>query len=381
MRESSQKIVILVNSDWFFLMHIFPIINTIKKKGVEVFVMTTNTGKKQEIIDLGFHFLNIKIDRKGANPFDEFLMLRKIYNTYKKIKPDLVHHITIKPIIYGAIVSKFLNIKTINTVCGLGYSFINPLNDFKGFIAFLGYRKALKYKKSYSFFENKNDRAFFIDKKIILPNIRNIVVNGVGANLEKYFPIESKIYNKDKIVVTLASRMLWEKGVEEFVEASKILYAKYNEKVEFRLYGKIDQGNPGSIPREYLESIEIVGFLKWYGFERDMVSVFKKSDIVVLPSFYGEGCPMVLMEACAMGLSIVTTDSVGCRECVDDGVNGFKIPIKSVDSLVNALEKLILNKELRLKMGVASRKKAEKDFDQNHIIEQYLTVYSEMLDE
>jgi len=378
---SHKKILIFVNSDWFFLMHIYSIINALKDKGFKIYVLTDDTGKKQKIINKGFHFIHIDIDRKGANLLTELKTIFKIFKVYKKIKPDIVHQITIKPIIYGSIISKFLNIKTINTVCGLGYSFINPLNDLKGFIAFVGYRFALSYKKSFYFFENKNDRDFFVDRKIILPNIRNKVINGVGANLEKYFPIEKDISNKQKVVVVMASRMLWEKGVKEYVEASKILYSKYKENIEFHIYGKIDEGNPGSIPQNYLESIEVKDYIKWFGFENDMISVFKKSDVIVLPSFYGEGCPMVLMEACAMGLPIVTTNSVGCRECVDEGFNGFQVPIKSANSLANALEKLILDQELRIKMGKASRVKAIRDFDQKNIIEQYLAVYSKMLDE
>jgi len=377
--KENKKILVLVNSDWFFLMHIFPIINSLKRDGLDIYILTSNTGKKQEIIDHGFYFEDLKIDRKGVNIFLELKTILNIYKVYKKVQPNIVHQITIKPIIYGSVVSRFLNIKTINTVCGLGYSFVSPLNNLNNYIALLGYRFALKYKKSFHFFENKNDRDFFVKRKIIIPNIKNQVINGVGANLEKYFVSQIEESNDQKIVIALASRMLWEKGVKEFVEASKLLYRKYNGKIEFRLYGKIDNGNPGAVPQEYLESIEIKSYIKWFGFENDMFSVFEKSDIIVLPSFYGEGCPMVLMEACAMGLPIITTDSVGCRECIDDGVNGFMIPIKSVDKLVEALEKVILDKNLRTKMGLASRDKAEKDFDQEQIIKEYSKVFNRML--
>jgi len=376
----NKKVLVFVNSDWFFLMHIFPIINSLKSEDVDIYILTLNSGKKKEIIEKGFYFEHLEIDRKGTNIFVELQTILNVYRMYKKIKPDIVHNITIKPIIYGSLISRLLDIKTINTVCGLGYSFINPLSNLKNYIAFLGYSFALRYKKSFHFFENKNDRDFFVNKEVILPNIRNEVVNGVGTNLEKYYPIQNNSSSENKIIITLASRMLWEKGVKEFVEASKIIYTTYKGKVEFRLYGKIDKGNPGSIPQDYLESIEVENYIKWFGFENDMISVFKKTDIIVLPSFYGEGCPMVLMEACAMGLPIVTTDSVGCRECVDEGVNGFKVPIKSVDKLVEAIEKLTLDKDLRMEMGKGSREKAERDFDQNNIIKQYLKVYNKMLE-
>ncbi len=372
------KIIVFVNSDWFFLMHIFPIINSVKRDGLDIYILTSNTGKKQEIIDHGFYFEELKIDRKGANLFTEFKTILNIFRVYRKIKPDIVHHITIKPIIYGSLIASLFKMKVINTVCGLGYSFGESLVSFKSYIAHYGYKYALSYSKSYSFFENSNDRNFFLEKNRIKKDIQNKVVNGVGVNLQKYTPLNS-LNNKNKIIITLASRMLWEKGIEEFVEAAKIMHDDYFGRIEFKIYGKIDDGNPGAIPSDYLESINKKDYIKWYGFESNMISVFKASDIIVLPSFYREGCPMVLMEACAMGLPIVTTDSVGCRECVDEGVNGFKIPIKSAAALAIALEKLIVDKELRVKMGKASRLKAERDFDQANIIKDYTNVYTKIL--
>lgn len=374
------KILIFINSDWFFLLHRVPIAQSLSDYGYEIVVLTKDTGRRKEIENLGFQFVNINIDRKGTNIFREIKTLIEVYKVYKKINPDLVYQVTVKPIIYGSLVSKVLTNKNINTICGLGYVFSNPKKKILRKIVSLFYKLSLSGAKSHTFFENEDDRNVFIENGIISTIADTTVVNGVGVHLEKFHP--NKI-NKSvkKLTVTLATRMLWNKGVLEFVEAAKLLQKKYFDSVEFKLYGITDTGNRESIPNTYLKSITIGNYLKWYGFESDMVNVYSNSDIVTLPSFYGEGLPTVLAEACAMGLPIVTTDSVGCRECVDEGINGFKVPIKSVKALAEAIEKLIISSELRVRMGKASRLKAEREFDQRKIIGQYEEVYERMLNE
>lgn len=356
----------------------FPIVKVLKAEGYDITVLAPSTGKKEIIISEGFGFIELELDRKGVNPLSEIKTLFCIHNACKSVAPAIIHNITIKPIIYGSLIAKINNIHVINTVCGLGYSFIDQAK-FKTKLALLGYKKALNYKKAFHFFENKDDRDYFFKKKFLSKDSKVVVVNGVGADLVKYSPSYVKVNDEGKVVVTMASRMIWEKGVKEFVEASKILYNKYEDLIEFRIYGRIDTGNPSSISENYLSNIEIKNYIKWYGFEDDMFFVFENSDIITLPSYYREGCPMVLMEACAMGIPVITTNSIGCRECVDDGVNGFMIPVKSSVELAKAIEKLILSKDLRLAMGKASRLKAESEFDQRKIVNQYLNVFNLMM--
>ena len=220
----------------------------------------------------------------------------------------------------------------------------------------------------------------FVEKKILKQESKSTVVNGAGVNLNlfKFKNKENLNINDNKIVVTLATRMLWDKGVKEFVDSAKLLNEKYKNHLEFRLYGMIDEGNPEAVPESYLNRIEINGYLKWFGFNSDMIAVYEASDIFVLPSYYGEGLPTVLAEACAMGLPIVTTNSVGCKECVDEGKNGFKVEIRSANALSKAIEKLANDKDLRFEMGKYSREKAIKDFDQEKIVAQYLKVFESM---
>ncbi|WP_010522389.1 glycosyltransferase family 4 protein [Aquimarina agarivorans] len=377
---SKRNILIIVNTDWFFLLHRIPIVNSFRVDDVNIIIAAHDTGKSKEIRKLGFEFINIDFDRKGINLAAEIKVFIQIFKIYKKFKPIIVYQVTIKPIIYGLLIAKFFKVKAINTICGLGYVFSNENKIILRGVVVALYRIAFNNLDSHIFFENKDDLASFIKLNIIDTKNNYSVVNGVGVDLDKFKVSDVERSNsKQKIQIILPSRMLWDKGVKEFVEAARILKHKYSDKVFLKLYGMIDEGNPESVPEKYLNEIKIEGYLEWMGFEKDMVSVYKESDIVVLPSYYGEGLPTVLAEACAVGLPIITTDSVGCRECVDEGENGFKVSVKSAKELSEAMEKLILSKEMRIQMGINSRKKAEKEFDQNIIIKTYRRVFDQML--
>ena len=169
--------------------------------------------------------------------------------------------------------------------------------------------------------------------------------------------------------------MLWDKVVKEFRAATDLLKSKYKGKVLFVLSGLADTENKAGVTKDYLKDWEEDGFVNWIGYQKDMVSVYQNSHIVVLPS-YREGMPKSLIEACAIGRPIVTTDAIGCRECVDEGINGFKVPVKSVNELADAMEKLILNNSLRVSMGNKSRQKAEKEFSQEIVIHKHLNIYN-----
>ncbi len=373
-----KKVLFLINTDWFFLMHRLTIAQSLANKDCEVIILARDTGKKKEIESLGFSFYDLNIDRKSTSFIKEILTIHKIRKFYKDIKPDAIYQVTIKPIIYGSIVARFLNIPTVNTVCGLGYSFSK--NKFlRAFVTYL-YRLAHKKKNTFTFFENKDDLEVFKEFGILNKLNKYDVVNGVGVNILKYFPIESnRVDHKDKIIVLLATRLLWDKGVDEFVSAAYLLRKKLFGKVYFKIIGMLDGGNPEAIPESYFEKIKISDYIEWEGFKSEMVEQYANSDIVVLPS-YREGLPTVLAEACAMGKPIVTANSVGCKECVVEGGNGFKVPVKSIKELADAIEKLVLSKELRSEFGKASRGLAEEKFDQNIIVDRYTKIFEEILD-
>jgi glycosyltransferase involved in cell wall biosynthesis len=183
---------------------------------------------------------------------------------------------------------------------------------------------------------------------------------------------------KEKLIILFPARMLWDKGVREFVEAAKMLQEKYFDKIYFKLCGMIDEGNIACVSENYLKQIEIENYLKWYGHQKDIKSFYKNADIVVLPS-YREGLPTSLIEACAIGRPIITTNAIGCKECVDEGLNGYKVPVKSTIKLAKAIEKLIVNPKLRKAMGIRSRQKAEAEFDKKAVIKAHLKIFNEMI--
>ena len=379
MELKNNDVLIITNTDWFFLLHRSAIANSFKNEGCNITVATRNTGKKNDIIELGYNFVDVDFDRKGTNIIKELRALIQLNKVFKVIKPDLVYQVTIKPVIYGGVLSKIYKTKIINTICGLGYVFSKSKYSFfkKGIIVL--YKLSLKNSNSFTFFENKDDRNYFL--KLNLVDLNNSgVVNGAGVDLNKFKKLSYTEEDQDKkLVVILPTRMLWNKGIKEFVEAANILRDKYENKVFFKLYGMVDIDNPESISVDYLNNIEIPDYLKWFGFVEDMVSVYNEANIVVLPSYYGEGLPTVLAEACAMNLPIITTNSVGCRECVDDGINGFKIPVKSSKELAEAVNKILSDSDLRIEMGKASRIKAEREFDQIKIVSEYKRVFVSLL--
>lgn len=377
----SNKVLIIINTDWFFLLHRIPIVNSFLREDIEIVVAAKDTGKTEEIKKLGFEFINIDFDRKGVNLFSEVNVILQLYRVYKRIRPIIAYQVTIKPIIYGLFISKLFKVNTINTISGLGYVFSNDRKKNLKRIVIILYKIAFNNSKSYTFFENKDDLASFVKLNIINSKNNYSVVNGVGVDLKRFKVSNGgRLSSKERLQVVLPSRMLWDKGVKEFVEAAIYLKDDYRGKVFFKLYGMIDKGNRECVPEKYLRNIKIKGYLEWFGFEEDMNSVYGSTDIVVLPS-YREGLPTVLAEACAMGLPIITTDAVGCRECVDEGVNGYKVPVKSVKELIGKIKILILSEEKRIEFGKKSRIKAEKDFDQKLIVEEYKKVFDKMYSE
>ncbi|WP_439506866.1 glycosyltransferase family 4 protein [Sediminibacterium sp.] len=369
----NKSILYVVNVDWFFISHRLVIAEEARKNGFEVIVAAEDTGRSQEIINKGIRFINLSFSRSGTNPFKEFNTLLKFYKIYSKLKPDIVHHITLKPVIYGSIIAKLLNLKSvINAVSGLGYNFtegrINLISKIMLQLMKYGFRNKL-----HVIFQNKNDFQELSELQVLSPNNRIYYIKGSGVDLQQFYT--TYLPSFDKIKIVLPSRMLWDKGVKEFYEAANLLRAKYFDKIEFVLAGMADEDNRAGLPASILEQWEDGCYFKWVGHQKDIFTLYKNFHIVVLPS-YREGMPKTLIEACAMGRALITTDAIGCRECVDEGINGFKVPIKDSQSLANAIQFLVENPNRIIEMGIASRAKAEKEFDVNSVIKTHLEIYN-----
>jgi glycosyltransferase involved in cell wall biosynthesis len=375
--SDNRRILFVTNVDWFFISHRLVIAEEAQKRGFEVIVVAEDTGRSQEIRDKGVHFVNLSISRSGTNPLKELKTVINLFNIYKSIDPDVVHHITLKPVIYGSVIAKLLRIRgVVNAISGLGYNFTKGRQSFV--------QKAMLYIMRFGFsrknlvvvFQNENDQEELMDLDIINSSNEIVRIKGSGVDLQKYYESPFPAFNRIKIL--LPSRMLWDKGVKELREASNILKEKYSKKIEFILSGLADEDNKAGVPTSYLKGWDDGEYVKWIGYQKNMFKIYQNSHIVVLPS-YREGMPKALLEACAVGRAIVTTNAIGCKETVDEGVNGFKVPVASSTDLAYALEELINNHDLIKQMGKNSRAKAEKEFDVKNVIEKHIEIYNSLL--
>lgn len=371
------KLLMVSNVDWFFISHRLCIAKEAVIEGWEVFVAAEDTGRANEIIDEGITFIDIKFSRSGVNPLEELITLHKFRKLYKKINPDVVHHITLKPVIYGTLIAKSLKIKgVVNAISGLGYNFTEGRKSMIQKIMLLIMKYGFNRNNLVIIFQNENDQMELAELGVINPDNSIVRIKGSGVDLIKYY--ESPLPSFERVKILLPIRMLWDKGVKELHDASNLLKENYFDNVQFILAGLADEDNKAGVPASYLNDWQDGNFIKWIGYQKKMVEVYQNSHIVVLPS-YREGMPKSLIEACAIGRAIVTTNAIGCRECVDEGINGFKVSVYSSQELANALEKLIVNHDLIKLMGHNSRIKAEKEFNVDDVISIHMKIYKKLL--
>ena len=372
-----KKIFIIVNVDWFFLSHRLPVALAAQKAGWDVTIVTADTGKMKNIEAAGLKTINLPMSRSGMSLNEELGTLNFLCKLYKQEKPDVVHHVGMKTILWGTLAAKFTKVNGIvNAVSGLGGFFAE---DNKSMLAKV-MPKVLKFshnqKNLLVIFQNQEDRAMYV-KKGIISDAQARFIKGSGVNLQEFCYTQEPASGKVKIILT--ARMIVEKGVFLLTEAAEKLRAEYEEKVEFWLVGGLDD-HPGAITKEQLDEFCDGKYIKWLGYRTDVKELLQQSHIVAFPSYYMEGLPKSLIEACAIGRPIITTHSIGCKDTVDDCINGFLIPPKDVDALASKLRVLIDNPEMRESMGKASRAKAEKEFSLDVVIEKHLKIYNELVE-
>ena len=365
-----KKIVLSSNTSWYIYNFRSGLVKKLLKD-YEVTVIAPKDKYSKKLINLGCRYFDIYIDNKGTNPINDLRTLWQYLKLYKRIKPDIALHFTIKPNIYGNIASLFLKIPVINTITGLGTVFIKE--NFITFIAKVLYKVALK--NSFVFFQNKNDKDLFLKYNLI--TTQNVdVLPGSGVDIQKFKPIETKKDNIFKFL--LIARMLWDKGIGEYVEAAKIIKQKYKD-VEFLLVGPIGVDNPTAIPKEQIDKWQKERLVKYLGTTDDVRNMIAMADCVVLPS-YREGMPKALLEAAAMEKPLIATNIAGCKEVVEDGINGYLCKIRDAKDLADKMEKMLnLSKDKRKAMGKAGREKMIKQFDENIVINRYLETIDKIL--
>jgi len=371
------RILIVVNVDWFFLSHRLPVARAAMDRGYEVFVATADTGVRKKIEEYGIQFVEAPFLEKSHSFLSELYMIIKLGRLYKRIEPDLVHHVTIRPVLYGSIASRLYRVPAVvNALSGLGYVFINQ--GIKNRALRAAVSRLLKIGFSHPnqllILQNDDDRQKFIRRGLVRPEqIR--IIRGSGVDSEQFYPQNEQ--KREEVQVAFVGRLLWDKGIGEFVDAASKLIER-GVKAKFHIYGSQYKNNPESVPDDVLDKWKSDGLVTFHGHREKIEEQLSQIDIVCLPS-YREGLPKALLEAASAGLPIVTTDTPGCREVVDDGVNGFLVPPQNTTLLAERLIELIENPDLRSQFGKAGREKVLNEFTVDKVVEETMSIYRSLL--
>lgn len=356
------KILIIASFDRSLLLFRGELIRSWLSKGYSIIAAAPGTGVAKALQELGVRYKTVYFNRTGLNPLKDFILLLKMILLIRKEKPDIIYAYTIKPVIYGSIASSFYrNVKVYSMITGLGYVFVSSGGQgFLGKLVSFMYRLALKYNEKV-FFQNPDDREFFINKRLV-DDQKTVLVNGSGVHLEHY-SYEPVITGP--IVFLMIARLLEEKGIREYVEAAGVVREKYPD-ARFKLIAwNLSHLSSASIEDD-LDRWKKEGPAEIYGETDDVRPYIANASVYVLPS-YREGTPRTVLEAMAMGRPIITTDVPGCRETVIEGLNGFLVPVKNSRALAEAMIRFVEKPELIKKMGLESRKLAEKKFDVHEV--------------
>lgn len=354
----NKRIILVANSTWNIYNFRLNVVRKLLDEGNEVTVVAP----LDEYIEYKEKFPSVKhiplknLNRESSNPFKDLQLILELQRIYKSEKPDLVVHYTHKPNIFGGIAAKLMKIDSVAVVTGLGYPFIN-----KGWINGMT-RRLYKLVKGYHkqiIFENQDDLNLFIDKKLVDKN-QGVSVNGCGVDSAIYLPYPSN-GTKNKSVFTFIGRLLYDKGIVEFIEAAKIIKEK-NSNTEFWVVGELDNENPSMLAKSKLLEWIDEGYILYHGFLKDVRPVIAKSDCIVLPS-YREGMPRIILEGMSMAKPVITSDTAGCRQTVVNGENGYLVKIKDVNDLVSKINMVLeASEEQRNKMGTNGRKMVLEKF-------------------
>jgi glycosyltransferase involved in cell wall biosynthesis len=363
------KIILFANTDWFLYNFRLASAQELAKQGHSVVLLSPAGSYAQNFQGLGLRWIELPLKRQGVNLFDEWITFWRLVRVYLAENPDLVHHFTVKCVLYGTLAARLAKIPAIvNSLTGLGYAFTGQRSLLRSLVS-LAY--GLILRSTWTIFENPDDQASFLAKSWILAK-KSFVIPGAGVNLQQFFPVSEP---KSVPIVTLPARLLWDKGLGEFVEAARRLRQSGYSAI-FRVVGEGDPGNPTNIPESVLNDWKAENVVEWQGWRNDMAAVYAEANLICLPS-YREGLPKTLVEAAAAGRAIVTTDVPGCRHVVKDGENGFLVPARDAVSLAQKIGLLLINRALREEMGAQARCIAEKEFSNEKIIAATLAVYAQ----
>ena len=370
------KLLFVVADDWYFLSHRLPLALAALHEGCEVIVATRVGTQGDQIIDAGFRLIPLEhLKREKRSPVNEIRSIAELRTIYRREMPDIVHHVALKPVLYGNIAALGLPLKIVNAFAGLGY--LASSTSPKAMLLRIGIWNSMRFllnrPNAFTILQNFEDRDFAVNT-LGLSGDNTEVIMGSGVDLELFRPSPQP---SGVPIVMLPSRLLWNKGVAEFVAAAELLTST-GVQARFVLVGDTDEGSPSAIPRSRIAEWNDSGSIEWWGKMRNMERVLPQASIICLPS-YREGIPKILIEAAACARPIVTTDVPGCRDVVQHYVNGMLVPAQNTDVLALTIKVLLDNSELRKRMGEAG-KKISAHFSDDVIIEKTLARYSVLSD-
>jgi glycosyltransferase involved in cell wall biosynthesis len=359
------KIAIVLNTSWNIYNFRMNFVKTLLDKGFEIHTIAPHDSYTHYLEELGCIHHDIKMDSRGVNPVKDTALFFELLSTYKRVKPDLILHYTIKPNVYGTLAASLLKIPSINNVCGLGTVFLKK--NLVSHIAMMLYKIAFRFPKKV-FFQNSDDLALFLDRKLIDAKLADLIP-GSGIDLSRFTPLEFK--RNEVFTFLLISRLITDKGILEYVEAIQKLKSK-GLKARFQLLGAKDPEHKRGIQLPIIDSWIKSGTLEYLGRTDDVRGFIENADCIVLPS-YREGTPRTLLEAAGSAKPIIATDVPGCHHVVEDQYNGLLCKLKSADDLAEKMEKMASLDSNTLQMfGENGRRKIETQFDEKLVINKYI---------
>ncbi|SFV71527.1 Lipid carrier : UDP-N-acetylgalactosaminyltransferase / Alpha-1,3-N-acetylgalactosamine transferase PglA; Putative glycosyltransferase [hydrothermal vent metagenome] len=368
-KNSIKTVAVVLNTSWNIYNFRLALIKALREVGYKVILIAPRDEYTQKLEEEGFVYYDIKMNNKGVNPFEDLLLTYNFYKLYQKIKPDILLNYTIKPNIYSSLAGKYLGIPVVNNITGLGTVFLN--NNISSHIARWLYKISLR--KNSVVFQNKDDMKLFIEKKLLKKKLGTLIP-GSGVDTERFKSKYRTLKNKNFTFLMIA-RLIKDKGIKEYIEAIRLFRQSNSHKnCTFKILGSLYLSNPTAISKQELDSWIKEGLIEYLGYSDNVQEEIDKVDCVVLPS-YREGLSRVLLEASSMAKPIITTNVPGCRDVVDNGVNGYLVEVKNSVELAKAITKMVnLPIEKLRHMGKEGRKKVLNDFSDQKVIDKYLSI-------
>lgn len=367
---NKKKLAFVANTAWSMFNFRHGLLSRLICDGYQLTIIAPRDEFSDKLQKMGCAVVDLPMEAKGTNPLQELKLIYTLYRIYQQITPDFIIHYTIKPNVYGSLAAKMAGIPSLAITTGLGYTFVN--DNFIAKIARQLYKMAFRYPKEV-WFLNEDDRQAFLAYSLVSENKAKLL-HGEGVNVSHFSPISSSFGNNPTTFLLIA-RMLWDKGIGEYIEAARVIKSKY-PKTHFQLLGACDVPNPSLISREQIIIWESEGIVEYLGTTDDVRTVIANVDCVVLPS-YREGIPRTMLEAAAMAKPLIVSDAPGCKDVVINGKTGFLCKVKNRDSLAAAME-LIINQSIqeRVDMGGAGRNLVLHKFDERVVIKKYIDMLS-----